>query len=218
MKYGRLPFDKSTTKGVFLGEPVAPVWKRIVSALADYGWIVVAVYLLNAPPAYCYPDTLIVDGVVVPHPAFGNPDCLQPERFDVYIVFAVIAAVNSVIVPAYTAQSLGRYLTTTSVVFPKETRFVKVGYFRLILRASLTCAVPALVTYAYATINYYTATPVAGLATLVVGAFFAFLGFPMRKSRVNRNLPPDSLVGTVVLDRAVKFAPSGRMLPSRTIR
>lgn len=225
MKYGKLPFDRSTSKGVFLGEPIAPSWKRLVSALIDYGWIAIVIYVTILPPRYCYevvPERVPGPGVpsyVSPsYPRFGNPDCFRTGQLSDYIVIAVIAVINSVIVPHYTAQSCGRYLTKTSLVFPKhEKRFELAGYFRLAIRLVVSCVVPVMATYLYVTVTYYAFDPTLDSVAIVSLAMMGLYAFP-NNNNLNRRLPPDGIGRTVVLARPVKFAPSGRMLPKRLMR
>jgi hypothetical protein len=187
VKYGQLPFHKPTGRGTILGESVAPVWKRLASSLVDYGWPAVAVYLLG-------PDI----EATAPH-----------------IIVAAAAITNIVVVPARTSQSLGRYVTHTSLVIPKQKRFGRPGYFRGIARLfGVAVLLLVLVLIGSQGISYTDAETL--LVLMVLTSCAVVVGIPC-VDPLRRTLP-DLVAGTFVVNRVIKFSPGGYQLRGRQMR
>lgn len=128
MVYGALPFQQTDGENLFGGEPVAPTWKRMASAFFDYG-IPFGIYLFALFSDENQSKGLIADSGTAAATWAG------------FLPFAVY--VNSGLVQGLYGQSLGRWITQTTLVTKVGRRLEAPGP----VRGSLRLVIPFLLYY-----------------------------------------------------------------------
>lgn len=133
------------------------------------------------------------------------------------VIVASLVVLNTVIAPVVTAQSLGRYLTKTSIVVQGRKRLVKPGYLHGAIRLLVVIGPLFALWLILLNVEIETEAQAGVVLAIFWGLVFVTAYLIPERDQLTRN-PADFVAGTVVVDRVMNLSDFGRKRSGAEIR